>query len=396
VEEKLTKRINFLLGKNGCGKSSTLREIDAKLADNEAWFVKYITPERGGSLTFTAHIEQSITNSSVYLRDARRANRHEQFREQTVSQFRHLELLVLREIELDPAMRADHSHTFQSVIDQINALLPLVRITRGAGSGFEIQRKSDNATVSPTAISSGESEAIALAIEALVFSRQSQIRARRLLMIDEPDVHLHPDLQARYIRFLAALAREKNFNVLIATHSTAIVGSLERTDDVQVAFMPIAADGEITFSPVDEIAMTVLPIFGAHPLSNIFNESSILLVEGDDDKRIWDQVARSRKEAFSVFACPTGSVDKIAEWETWLVEKLPSLYDEPRAFSLRDRDNSVGELEDRPPIIRCRLACRAAENLMLADDTLRVAATDWDSVVAGCQKSFLITPTSGT
>ncbi|MEY2578265.1 MAG: hypothetical protein QOI49_1089 [Verrucomicrobiota bacterium] len=134
-------------------------------------------------------------------------------------------------------------------------------------------------------------------------------------MIDEPDVHLHPDLQARYIRFLAALAREKNFNVLIATHSTAMVGSLERTDDVQVAFMPIAAGGEITFSPVDEIAMTVLPIFGAHPLSNIFNESPILLVEGDDDKRIWDQVARSRKEAFSVFACPTGSVDKIAEWE---------------------------------------------------------------------------------
>jgi predicted ATPase len=383
VEEKLTKRINFLLGKNGCGKSTALRELDQKLSGQAEWFVKYITPERGGALQYMAGIDEQIVNDPGYLRDSRRANRLERFREQTVSQFRNLELLVLREIEHNLELRANSAHTFQSVVDQINALLPLVRIIRG-GVGFQIQRKSDDATVPATAISSGESEAIALAIESLVFSRQCQDREHRLLMIDEPDVHLHPDLQARYIRFVEAIATEKNFKVLIATHSTALVGSLLNTDDVQVAFMPISAGGEIIFSPVDEIAKTVIPIFGAHPLSNVFNESPILLVEGNDDKRIWDQVVRSSTGQVSLFPCVTGSIDKIAEWETWLIEKLPSLYDDPRAFSLRDRDESVGELEDRPPVIRCRLACRAAENLMLADDTLHFAEAGWEAVVAGC------------
>jgi energy-coupling factor transporter ATP-binding protein EcfA2 len=384
--QQLTKRINFLLGKNGCGKSSTLRKLDNDLAGNANWFVKYITPERGGSLAYDAGIEQSITNTDTWLRDTRRTNRYERFREQTVSQFRNLELLVLRDIEKTEKVRANHSYTFESVIEQINALLPLVRLTRGLGAGFEILRRTDNERVQPQAISSGESEAIALAIEALVFSAQCQSREGRLLLIDEPDVHLHPDLQVRYVRFLENLAREKDFKVVIATHSTSMVGALQHPEDVQIAFMPLTTGAEIIFSPVNDIAKAVLPIFGAHPLSNVFNESPILLVEGDDDRRIWDQVVRSTEGVISLFPCPTGSIDKIAEWETWLVDKLPSLYDDPQAFSLRDRDESQGDLEDRPPVIRCRLACRAAENLILADDTLAMAGTTWEKVMEGCTK----------
>jgi energy-coupling factor transporter ATP-binding protein EcfA2 len=383
-EQQLTKRINFLLGKNGCGKSVALRKLEQELSGKDDWFAKYVTPERGGTLLYEPNVDRNIQNLS-WLRDTRRKNRFEQFREQTVSQFRTLELSVLREIETDEEVRKSPA-TFQSIVDDINSLLPLIRLVR-LGNGFELQRIADNAKIAPDAISSGEAEAIALAIEALVFSRECQGRNNRLLLIDEPDVHLHPDLQARLIRFLATLARQKNFKVLIATHSTALVGSLENTDDIQVAFMPLKTGEEITFSPVNEIAKAVLPIFGAHPLSNIFNEKPILLVEGDDDRRIWEQVVRSSNGRVSLFPCPTGSVDKIGEWETWLVEKLPSLYDNPKAFSLRDRDGAgAAPLDDRLPIIRCRLGCREAENLILADDTLNKAGTDWETVVSRCDK----------
>jgi ABC-type cobalamin/Fe3+-siderophores transport system ATPase subunit len=47
-EQQLTHRINFLLGKNGCGKSSALRRLDEKLRGNGEWFVKYITPDAVG------------------------------------------------------------------------------------------------------------------------------------------------------------------------------------------------------------------------------------------------------------------------------------------------------------------------------------------------------------
>jgi len=56
-EQQLTDRINFLLGKNGCGKSTVLRRLDEKLRQNGDWFVKYITPERGGALKYNANVD---------------------------------------------------------------------------------------------------------------------------------------------------------------------------------------------------------------------------------------------------------------------------------------------------------------------------------------------------
>lgn len=385
VHEKLTKRVNFLLGKNGCGKSTLLRQLARQLSNESEWFTKYITPERGGSLTYNANIEQNIANNQTWLKDTRLTNRYEQFREQSVTQFRNLELFVLREIEQNPAVRGNADYTFESVVDQINELLPLVNIVRSSG-GFEIHAKANDARIEPQSISSGESEAIALAIEALVFSRECQTRNKRLLLLDEPDVHLHPDLQAKFVRFLEKLALEKDFKVFIATHSTAIVGSVTDKENCQLAFMPLRQGAEIEFSPIDDIATTVIPIFGAHPLSNIFNETPILLVEGDDDRRVWEQAVRSSKGKVSIYPCVVGTINKLNDWETWLVEKLPSLYDDPRAFSLRDRDGSEGELQDQSPVIRMRLGCRAAENMILSDDTLLIAKISWQRVIDGCQK----------
>jgi len=290
----------------------------------------------------------------------------------------------LREIEKDQALRDNRGYTFETVVDDINSLLPLVRLVR-AGGTFEIQNKADGTQLQPDQISSGEAEAIALAIEALVFSRECQTCENRVLLIDEPDVHLHPDLQARLIRFLERLAKEKNFKIVIATHSTALVGSIQEKDEVQLAFMPLTNDGQITFSPIDEIVKAVVPIFGAHPLSNIFNETPILIVEGEDDKRIWDQVVRSTEGKFSIWPCSAGSIDELGKWETWLAEKLPSLYDNPKAFSLRDRDDAHGQPDDLGPVVRCRLDCRTAENLMLADDTLGYAKVTWEYVIEGCK-----------
>lgn len=45
----------------------------------------------------------------------------------------------------------------------------------------------------------------------------------KLLLIDEPDIHLHPNLQERLPRFLEAIAEERNFNIILTTHSPFIV-----------------------------------------------------------------------------------------------------------------------------------------------------------------------------
>ena len=103
------------------------------------------------------------------------------------------------------------------------------------------------------------------------------------MFLDEPDVHLHPDLQVRLTHFLRDIVDEYEFFILIATHSTAILGALETYEDTHIAFM--ASDQkELEFRPVNGVYRKIIPVFGAHPLSNVFNEAPIFLVEGEDDE----------------------------------------------------------------------------------------------------------------
>ena len=53
-----------------------------------------------------------------------------------------------------------------------------------------------------------------------------------------------------------------------------------------------------------------------------------------------------------------------------------------KAFSLRDGDDSPEDMGDLGSVIRLRLHCRAAENLMLTDEALARAGTEWSTVTA--------------
>ena len=44
----------------------------------------------------------------------------------------------------------------------------------------------------------------------------------RLLLIEEPEAHLHPQLQIRLLRYLKTVAERRNIQVIITTHSTVI------------------------------------------------------------------------------------------------------------------------------------------------------------------------------
>ncbi|MBI3441606.1 MAG: hypothetical protein HY052_07390 [Proteobacteria bacterium] len=59
------------------------------------------------------------------------------------------------------------------------------------------------------------------------------------------------------------------------------------------------------------------------------------------------------------------------------------VYDNACAFSLRDRDNGIYEIDNKQNVIRFRLQCYAAENLILADETLSLLGTDWTTMQSG-------------
>jgi len=266
-------RKNILLGKNGCGKSRLLKLADQGLRGRpEVGAVRYLSPERGGVLQYEAGIEQNLTSSPAWLADSRRSNQAQQFRQQSAAQFRRLELLILREIEQNPALRADPGVTFDRTVARINTLLDRVYLTR-ADPAFRINDRKTDAPVQPQDISSGESELISLGIECLVFEKESQPGKLNLLLMDEPDVHLHPDLQARFARFVEQMVAVSEVSVLIATHSTALLGAMSDYAETHLAFMRYG-ETDITFSPTTDTHRRVLPVFGAHPLSNVFKSSS--------------------------------------------------------------------------------------------------------------------------
>lgn len=376
-------KINVLLGKNGSGKSTLLRKLEeGKQLLPNAGSARYITPERGGNLAFDGGLETTMLQNPGWADGARRVNRSDNFRQMSVSEYRRLETLVLRKIEKDIKSRQDLSFSFDTTLSQINELLDNVQIERGANAGFEIRSKSKAETRAPQSLSSGESELISLAIEILAFAHGADLEEGKTsyLFLDEPDVHLHPDLQARLIQLLISAVNDRRVVVLIATHSTAILGALSGNNEARVGFIT-SGQASMDFVAVGEILQRILPIFGAHPLSNIFNQTPVLLVEGEDDERIWQQAVRSSLNKLHVWPCSAGDIQSLDEYENEVEGIAGAIYDNAKAYSLRDRDDHPYEIADKSIVVRTRLFCRAAENLLLSDDVLALLNTDWGKMV---------------
>jgi predicted ATPase len=370
---KNLEKINILMGKNGCGKSTILRLLDKKLNTNDEYgHVKYISPERGGYLNYNPGIEQQIFESAN-LRNDRSNNQVGNFKLQTVAQYRNLETLNLRKYQKD-----NSQPKFEVIITKINKLLDNLKI-KSEGTTFKIYT-NDDIEISPNLISSGESELISLAIEALVFEQEKIEKKSNFLLLDEPDVHLHPDLQVKLMHFLYDLVNaDGNLKIIIATHSTAILGAFEEYKKIHVCFMS-SHQKEIIFENVSDVYRKILPIFGAHPLSNIFNLNPILIVEGEDDVRIWQQVIRSAEGKVKLYPCSAGSIDEISEMERDAKKIIQAIYDKARGYSLRDRDDKEESIDDDIPIIRFRLSCTNAENLILSDECLITIGTNWEQM----------------
>ena len=389
-------KINIIFGKNGCGKSTALKNIVANLRSKKNGLVNYITPERGGILTFEAGIEQNMTNPD-WKHNTRQTNQYTSFRQQSVIVFKGLQASVSYELENVIKKRIDDKHEsvtiaeckihlFSNYIHKINALLENVQIHPDKGY-FKILSK-DKENVPSDKISSGESELITLAIECLSHNFECTPDQQNILFLDEPDVHLHPDLQAKLMHFLRELVDEGKFIVVIATHSTALIGALENYSNVSFEFMK-RNQTEFNFKKILEEYKNILPIFGAHPLSNIYCSMPIFLLEGEDDVWIWQKAVRSSGGKLKVFPCSTGSKDEMPRYERMVSEIISSIYDGKIAmgYSLRDRDdtpegNNLDDYGKHDKITRFMLSCRCVENLFLSDQVLSRLGKKWTEVIA--------------
>lgn len=369
-----TSGINVILGKNGCGKSHLLKAVEQRVRTKcSPGLVRYISPERAGYTVYEPTVEHNISSSPNWMEQARRNNQSENFKQQSAVLYRRLETMVLREIEEDRTLPG-----FDTTVEKINSLLDRVRIAR-AGSTFKIVERDTGRETDARKISSGESELLSLAIEMLAFRKECDNAKQNFLFIDEPDVHLHPDLQHRLAKFILGTFKTDKVSVFIATHSTALLGALGDHVNSRVAFMR-RGDTTLNFTGITDAYRNILPIFGAHPLSNVFNEAPILLIEGEDDERIWQQAIRSARGKIRAFPCEVEGLPHMIEYERDADNIMQSVYDNARGYSIRDCDAGPSEIDNLGCIVRMRLGCRSAENLMLADDSLVLIGKTWEDL----------------
>jgi predicted ATP-dependent endonuclease of OLD family len=193
--------VNIILGRNGSGKSRFLRALDITLSDTSEFNIRYISPERAGVFRRDANLQHNMENNINWLRDTRRRNQADNFKAASAILLREIEIIYLRRLQDSPSIRQDLQRNFRvDRLDRINRLLSNISIEQRDSNFVFIN--SSNDPVLPDEISSGESEAIALSTEIIYFFETLDESKFNILLLDEPDVHLHPDLQARLAKFI--------------------------------------------------------------------------------------------------------------------------------------------------------------------------------------------------
>ncbi|MCK5519631.1 MAG: AAA family ATPase [Candidatus Marinimicrobia bacterium] len=116
------------------------------------------------------------------------------------------------------------SETTQRIIDKINSFLgdlDLHVVFDGMDEYDEIYFKNDAGIVFPIdALSSGEKTILSKILSLFV----QDVRGK-VILIDEPELSLHPSWQNKILKVYETFAKTNNCQVIIATHSPHIIGS---------------------------------------------------------------------------------------------------------------------------------------------------------------------------
>jgi energy-coupling factor transporter ATP-binding protein EcfA2 len=203
-----------------------------------------------------------------------------------------------------------------------------VQIVKGSLDGYKFTKRKG---YKPRDIMSEESGFLQwLSVYALALSAENDV-----LLLDEPDAHLHPSLQSVLIEILNQFAKIKNKQILLATHSTEILrsASYDRIFEVQ------DEKGAYLSSPDRKVGLFAgLGSSYAPKLDPLRRHRRLLLVESESDARMLMAWARAMRQHWpdNIVVWPwTGHNQHRKHLFLQLVKEVPGL----SCIRIRDRDD---------------------------------------------------------
>lgn len=172
-----------------------------------------------------------------------------------------------------------------------------------------------------------------LSVYALALSPEIDV-----VLLDEPDAHLHCSLQLELVRLLSSLSTQKDKQILMATHSTELIKSFDHRCILQICKKP-----KYLSEPERKVAL--LAGIGTHfspKLHELGVHKRLLLVESEFDERMLKAWAVAIGLDWPANLCIwhwTGGHKERRQLFMQLKTEVPDL----QAISIRDRDDEADE-----------------------------------------------------
>lgn len=378
--------VTIIFGKNGSGKSNLLKAIAQKRTvefddDGTRRKAKYLktSPERGGVSKADGNMITSLSNDENFLQNVNFDNESRQFRNVVASNF--------RELFVNLGMKDPDSvgQKVEKCVQYLEDLLPKKYYVERGERDLAIKSRKDDSVVPFENLSSGEKEMFSLGLDCLAKILWSDDFDYKVLLIDEPDVHVHPDLQKNFLEFIYKITSEYPVQVIIATHSlTFLAGS--KNEDTAIIFLREGVT-EVRAYSRPEISQELSLFLSNSLMTQLLIDNKIVLVEGPDDDQIWNQAIRSSNGVISSYFHVCGSKDEMLRYERAANDILDSLTDGSTVIvSLRDRDTrTVQNFNDPtlPKIHRYLTSCQEVENLILSDEVLTKYSKNRNDIYTG-------------
>lgn len=375
---KKVNHINILLGRNGSGKSFLLRALRNSLPASS----HYIVPERTGEISFQAGLMTEVISADG-RRGRSQGNFIANYREEIITRiqgyYTKRGTKKITEINHDP----------DDLMESLRIILPDFTVTvKSENPFYELRRiKDGNIVTSVSGLSSGESQLLTLGLDILTIVGMWELdrQQERILLIDEPDAHIHPDLQIKFSDFLCHIEGKYSLQIFVATHSTTLMSALGQFGSEKVSLLYLEVDKSDLIADVfNQVTKEVSSILGGHLVMGPLFSVPVMLVEGDDDYRVWIQVARSGQANISVLSC---NGEEIKKYQRTLERIFSALSEDIhiRGIALLDKDKSLPSPNpdnEQKFVPFMRLNCAETENLYLTDEVLTELGYDWNSAVA--------------